>query len=98
MYTGYYVWMEYYGSGSTLNEYQLYGDLQPNLWTRVQMQITASSGSIAVAIPGASNTPVVGHFDPASAADVFIGPQSSGSDADWTVYFDNIVVYATRSK
>ena len=39
------------------------------------MQVTASSQYVAVTVPGGTNAPVTGRFDPDTAADVFIGPQ-----------------------
>jgi hypothetical protein len=97
-YTGYYISTEYYGGGVSLNEYQVYGTLQPNLWTRIQIQVTASSGVIAVVIPGATNAPVSGHFDPDTTADVIVGPKTNGATAGWAGYVDNVTASVTRSK
>jgi hypothetical protein len=96
-YTGYYLTMEYDGGGVTFNEYQLYGALQANIWTRVQMQITASSELVQITIPGTTNAPITGHFDPDTAVDVTVGPETSGATAGWSGYFDNIVVDVARS-
>ena len=91
-YTGYYLTMEYDGGGVTFNEYQLYGTLQANIWTRVQMQITASSELVQITIPGTTNAPITGHFDPDTAVDVTVGPETSGATSGWSGYLDNIVV------
>jgi hypothetical protein len=96
-YTGYYLMMEYDGGAATLNEYQVYGVLQPALWTRVQMQITASSKQIQVTIPGATNAAVGGHFDPDTAVDVTVGPETSGATSGWGGYLDNVVIDVARS-
>jgi hypothetical protein len=96
-YTGYYLTMEYDGGGATFNEYQVYGTLQPNLWTRVQMQITASSKQIQVTLPGVTNAAVAGQFDPDTAVDVTVGPETSGATSGWGGYLDNIVIEVERS-
>ena len=96
-YTGYYLTMEYDGGGVSFNEYQIYGALQANIWTRVQMQITASSELIQITIPGTTNAPITGRFDPDTAVDVTVGPETSGATSGWSGYLDNIVVDVTRS-
>lgn len=96
-YTGYYLMMEYVGSAATLNTYQVYGTLQPGLWNRIEMQVTASSKQIQVTIPGVTNTPFSGYFDPDTSVDVTVGPQTSGATAGWSGYFDNVVVAVARS-
>jgi hypothetical protein len=96
-YTGYYLMVEYVGGAAILNEYQVYGTLQPNLWTRVQMQITAASKQIQVTIPGVTNAAVTGHFDPDTAVDVTLGPETSGATSGWSGYLDNIVIDVARS-
>ena len=96
-YTGYYLTMEYEGSAATFSQYQVYGSLQPNLWTRVEIQIIASSKQIQVTIPGATNAAVAGHFDPDTAVDVTVGPETSGATSGWGGYLDNIVIDVARS-
>lgn len=96
-YTGYYLMMEYVGGAAILNEYQIYGTLQPNLWTRVQMQITAASKQIQVTIPGVTNAAVTGYFDPDTAVDVTCGPETNGATSGWNGYLDNIVIDVARS-
>ncbi len=96
-YTGYYLTMEYDGGGATINLYQVYGVLPPNLWTRVQMEITASSKQIQVTIPGATNAAVTGNFDPDTAVDVTVGPETSGGTSGWSGYLDNVVIDVARS-
>ena len=97
-YTGYYLFTQHSGGGVVFSDAQLYGTLQPNLWTRVQMQITASSGSIDVTIPGGSNSGLSNQFGADSTVDVLLGPQTNGSTAGWGGYIDNVVVYVSRSK
>lgn len=97
-YTGYYVTMEYDGGAPTFNEYQIYGTLQANIWTRIQMQITASSELVQVTIPGTTNVPVMGHFDADTAVDVTVGPETSGATSGWSGYLDNVVADVMRSK
>jgi hypothetical protein len=97
-YTGYYVTIEYDGGAATFNEYQVYGTLQANIWTRIQMQVTASSELVQITIPGATNLPVMGHFDVDTAVDVTVGPESSGATSGWSGYLDNVVVDVMRSK
>ena len=82
---------------ATINLYQVYGVLQPNLWTRVQMEITAPSKQIQVTIPGATNAAVSGNFDPDTAVDVTVGPETSGATSGWSGYLDNIVINVARS-
>ena len=96
-YTGYYLKMEYDGGGVSFNEYQIYGALQANIWTRVQMQITASSELIQITIPGTTNASITGRFDPDTAVDVTVGPETSGATSGWSGYLDNIAVDVTRS-
>ena len=96
-YTGYYLTMEYVGGAAVFSEYQIYGTLQPNLWTRVQMQITAASKQIQVTIPGVTNAAVTGYFDPDTAVDVTLGPETSGATSGWSGYLDNVVIDVARS-
>lgn len=97
-YTGYFLSNEYDGVGVALTQTQLYGTLQPNLWTRVQLQVTASSKTVTATIPGSSNDPVVVPLDPDTTADILVGPQTSGTTPGWAGYVDNIVASVTRSK
>ena len=70
---------------------------QASLWTRIQMQITASSKQIQVTFPGATNAAVTGNFDPDTAVDVTVGPETSGATSGWSGYLDNIVIDVARS-
>jgi hypothetical protein len=97
-YTGYYLTMDYEGGGATFSKYPIAGFSQPGLWTRIQMQIAASSKQIQVTIPGATNAAVTGDFDPDTAVDVTVGPQTSGSTSGWSGYLDNVVIDAARSR
>jgi len=98
-YTGYYLSADYDRSGGlVLAESQLYGTLQPNLWTRVQMQVTVSSGSLTVTMPGAADSVVPIQFGPDTGVDIFIGPRTNGSTGGWLGYIDNVVVSVTRSE
>ena len=96
-YTGYYLTVKYVGGAAILTEYQVYGTLQPNLWSRVQLQITAASKQIQVTIPGATNAAVTGYFDPDTAVDVTVGPEAIGTTSGWSGYLDNIVIDVARS-
>jgi hypothetical protein len=97
-YTGYYLTMEYDGSAATANVYQVYGVLQAGLWSRVQMQITASSKQIQVTIPGETNAAFSGNFDPDTAVDVTVGPETNGATSGWGGYLDNVVIDVARSR
>ena len=96
-YTGYYLTMEYDGAGATASISQVFGFSQAGLWTRIQMQITASSKQIQVTFPGATNAAVTGNFDPDTAVDVTVGPETSGATSGWSGYLDNVVIDVARS-
>ena len=96
-YTGYYLTVKYVGGAAILTEYQVYGTPQPNLWSRVQIEITAASKQIQVTIPGATNAAVTGYFDPDTAVDVTVGPETIGTTSGWSGYLDNVVIDVARS-
>jgi hypothetical protein len=97
-YHGYYLSTEYSGGGVALNQTQLYGSVQPNLWTRIQIAAVAASGSVTVTIGSTANPPVTTHFDPDTSADVLVGPQTNGTTAGWRGDIDNVVLSVSRSK
>jgi hypothetical protein len=97
-YTGYYLFTQQDNGAVVFGDSQLYGTLQPNLWTRVQMRVTASSGSIEITSPGLSSGALSSGFGADTTVDVFVGPRTSGATAGWSGYIDNVVVYVSRSK
>lgn len=97
-YRGYYLSAEYSGGAVSLSRTQLYGSVVANLWTRVQMTVTAANNSVAVTLGSMGNTPVTTFFDPDTAVDVFVGPQTNGTTAGWNGDIDNVIVSVTRSK
>ncbi len=96
-YTGYCLTMDYEGAGATFSKYPISGVSQPGLWTRIEMQIAASSKQIRVTIPRATNAAITGDFGPDSAVDVTVGPETRGSTSGWSGYLDNVVIAVPRS-
>ena len=97
-YTGFYLSLEYDGGGAMYSQHELFGSLPTGIWTRAQLQVTASSHEVVVTLGGSASAPFTGYFDPDTTADVIVGPNASGSISGWSGYFDNVATAVTRSQ
>jgi hypothetical protein len=97
-YTGFYVSLEYDGGGAMYSEKPLSASVPTGIWTRAQLQVTASSHAVVVTLGGSASPALTGYFDPDTAVDVVVGPNASGSTSGWSGYFDNVTAVVTRSQ
>lgn len=96
-YTGYYLSLEYDGGGAMFSVHPLVGSLTTGIWTRAELQVTASSHEVVVTLGGSASAPATGYFDPDTTAEVTVGPNASGAISGWSGYIDNVVTTVTRS-
>jgi len=96
-YTGFYLSLEYDGGGAMYSEKPVTGSLATGIWTRVQLQVTASGDQVVVTLGGSATAPATGYFDPDTTVQVSVGPNASGAVSGWSGYIDNVVTTVTRS-
>jgi len=96
-YTGFYLSLEYDGGGAMFSQQPVEGALPTGIWTRVEMQVVASSHQVTVTLGGTATGPATGYFDPDTTVEVDVGANASGALSGWSGYLDNVVTTVTRS-
>jgi hypothetical protein len=97
-YTGYFIEWMYTGGAAVRSQCKVTGSLTANIWTRVELRVTKSSGTVEVLFGGTSAGTCTGMFDADTTFTASVGPKAiSTTSYSYTLYYDNIVAATTRS-
>ncbi len=96
-YTGYYIEALYTGGSAVRYECAVTATLTANLWTRVELRVTASSGAIQVFFGGSAVGTCTGAFDADTVSVSTVGLRvTAATTTSWTSYYDNVVAAVSR--
>jgi len=96
-YVGYYLETSTWGAMAYAWDYPITATLPANLWTRVVIRVTASTGTAEVLFGGTTVATGTAPFEADTVATATVGLDSSPTTSvPFTMYYDNVVATVTR--